>query len=188
MKIYLIRHGKTIANEKRLYCGKTDLPLSEAGISELESLKELYKDIDKTNLVFYTSGKKRANESLEILFDKPNYLIDHRLEEMNFGDFEMKSYNDLKEDIAYKEWISDVNNNRTPNGESSKDQEQRVIEAFKDILNNNNKDVVIMTHGGSIYYIYQYLMHSNMNIYEIMPDNGRGYIFTKHDKWDVSKL
>ena len=31
MSIYLIRHGKTEANEKHLYCGSTDLPLSEKG-------------------------------------------------------------------------------------------------------------------------------------------------------------
>lgn len=36
MTIYLIRHGKTEANEKRLYCGITDLPLSEAGRDELQ--------------------------------------------------------------------------------------------------------------------------------------------------------
>ena len=28
MTIYLIRHGKTEANEKHLYCGSTDLSLS----------------------------------------------------------------------------------------------------------------------------------------------------------------
>ena len=34
MIIYLIRHGKTEANERHLYCGSTDLPLSDAGIAE----------------------------------------------------------------------------------------------------------------------------------------------------------
>ena len=38
MTIYLIRHGKTEANEKHLYCGSTDLPLSEAGKAELQVL------------------------------------------------------------------------------------------------------------------------------------------------------
>ena len=35
MIIYLIRHGKTRANEKHLYCGSTDLSLSDAGKEEL---------------------------------------------------------------------------------------------------------------------------------------------------------
>ena len=38
MTIYLIRHGKTSANEKHLYCGSTDLPLSNAGKEELRSV------------------------------------------------------------------------------------------------------------------------------------------------------
>lgn len=35
MKLILIRHGKTEANEKHLYCGSTDVSLSESGIKEL---------------------------------------------------------------------------------------------------------------------------------------------------------
>ena len=31
MRILLLRHGITEANEKHLYCGSTDLPLSRAG-------------------------------------------------------------------------------------------------------------------------------------------------------------
>ena len=30
MTIYLIRHGKTLANERRLYCGSTDIGLCSA--------------------------------------------------------------------------------------------------------------------------------------------------------------
>ena len=43
IEIILIRHGKTIANEKRLYCGKTDLSLSNSGVVELKKLKESLK-------------------------------------------------------------------------------------------------------------------------------------------------
>ena len=38
MRLLLIRHGRTEANEKHLYCGSTDLELSDAGRDELESL------------------------------------------------------------------------------------------------------------------------------------------------------
>ena len=36
--IYLIRHGKTQANLCHLYCGSTDLPLSQQGIDQLRTL------------------------------------------------------------------------------------------------------------------------------------------------------
>ena len=38
-KIHLIRHGQTEANEKGLYIGRTDLPLSPAGLAELLALR-----------------------------------------------------------------------------------------------------------------------------------------------------
>ena len=39
MTVYLIRHGKTEANEKRLYCGSADLSLSEQGREELQKMR-----------------------------------------------------------------------------------------------------------------------------------------------------
>ena len=62
MTIYLIRHGKTEANEKHLYCGSTDLPLSEAGREELQSVH-----YDIKNVRFLTSGMKRTEETLKTL-------------------------------------------------------------------------------------------------------------------------
>lgn len=38
---------------------------------------------------------------------------------MNFGDFEMKSYQELKDTAAYQAWITDVEHNVCPNGESA---------------------------------------------------------------------
>jgi alpha-ribazole phosphatase len=59
MTVYLIRHGKTLANEKRLYCGSTDLPLSEKGREELNGIH-----YDIKNARFLTSGMKRTHETL----------------------------------------------------------------------------------------------------------------------------
>ena len=58
MTIYLIRHGKTEANERRLYCGSTDLPLSEGGRAELMGIH-----YDIQNVRFLTSGMKRCKRS-----------------------------------------------------------------------------------------------------------------------------
>ena len=73
MTVYLIRHGKTEANEKRLYCGSSDLGLSEKGRAELSQLH-----YDLTNVRFLTSGMKRTNETLNILFGDVPYEEDRR--------------------------------------------------------------------------------------------------------------
>ena len=94
MTIYLIRHGKTEANERRLYCGSTDLSLSEAGKAEL---RNLHYDIQ--NVRFLTSGMKRCNETMELLFPGIPYEIDPRFREVDFGAFEMHSYPDVFADV-----------------------------------------------------------------------------------------
>ena len=64
MKLYIIRHGNTYCNEKKLYCGREDVSLSEGGILNLRDLKEkFYYPLSE---VYFTSGAKRANETLKI--------------------------------------------------------------------------------------------------------------------------
>ena len=96
MTIYLIRHGKTLANERRLYCGSTDLGLSEQGREELNRIH-----FDISNVRFRTSGMKRANETMELLFPGVPYEQDSRFREVDFGVFEMHSYEELKERADY---------------------------------------------------------------------------------------
>ena len=109
MTIYLIRHGKTEANEKHLYCGSTALPLSDAGKEELRSV---YYDIK--NLRFLTSGMKRANETLRILFGDVPYEVDPRFREVDFGIFEMQSYEELKDTPEYGAWLAGDNESNIP--------------------------------------------------------------------------
>ena len=99
LKVYLIRHGKTEANEKHLYCGKTDISLSERGKKELYDIKSTVKYPECIS--FFSSGAKRANETLEILYPEKTYSEINEFWEYNFGDFEMKSYDMLKENKEY---------------------------------------------------------------------------------------
>jgi alpha-ribazole phosphatase len=67
MHIHLIRHGKTTANEQKLYCGATNIPLSDNGITELLELKEqgVYpKDV----AIYFTSGLLRTGQTLDLLY------------------------------------------------------------------------------------------------------------------------
>ena len=105
LMLALIRHGKTEANEKHLYCGKSNIPLSENGIKELNDIKNSIKYPEYNK--FFSSGAKRANETLEILYPKKVYDEINEFWEYDFGDFEMKSYDMLKENKEYINWITD---------------------------------------------------------------------------------
>jgi len=174
MKIYLIRHGKTTANEKHLYCGSTDLPLSENGIKELRQIKY---DIDVKNTVFVTSGMQRTQETLKILFGDVGHVTDSRFKEIDFGIFEMKSYNELKDTAEYQQWLNGDNyTNVAPKGESGAQMKKRVLAALSDVV-ANGKDTVIITHGGVIATIMANLFNSeNKNRYQWQPKCGHGYL------------
>ena len=168
MTIYLIRHGKTEANEKRLYCGSTDLPLSEAG---REALSRIHYDIQ--NVRFLTSGMRRTNETLKILFGDVPYEEKPGFREVDFGIFEMHSYTELKEKAAYQRWCTGDNEaNVPPGGESGQCMKQRVLDAFGEI----KEDTVLISHGGVIAAIMEYLFpEENKTRYDWQPQNGCGY-------------
>ena len=169
MTIYLIRHGKTEANERHLYCGSTDLPLSNVGRAELKHLQ-----YDTKNVRFITSGMKRTNETLQILFGDVPYEVEPRFREVDFGIFEMRSYEELKDTPDYQAWITGDNEaNIPPLGESAMQMKKRVLEAFSEI----QEDTCIITHGGVIASIMAYLFpNEGKNRYQWQPRNGYGWI------------
>ena len=168
MSIYLIRHGRTRANETHLYCGSTDVSLSPTGRTELEAL---HYDIRPAR--FLTSGMRRANETLRILFGNVPFTTDARFREVDFGDFEMKSYDMLKDDPAFQAWISGDNEvNIPPHGESGAQMTRRALTAFRELPDGT----ALICHGGVIAAIMAARFpEAGKHRYQWQPANGHGY-------------
>lgn len=176
MKLYLIRHGKTEANKKRLYCGQTDISLCKEGREELFSLKG---KISYPTADFYmVSGLKRTSETLEILYENQAFYSMDLWNEINFGKFEMKSYEELKDREDYQTWIQDIETHVCPNGESKPIFKQRIKEGLVQLENLlvGNKSAVVITHGGVIAEVMEHYFPNEKNFYEWQPTFGRGYV------------
>jgi len=175
MEITLIRHGKTIANEKKLYCGQTDLPLSENGAEEIAVLKNqgIYPCAD----MFFTSGLLRCEQTLDIIYGKVQRKAIPDIAEFKFGLFEMKSYEEMKEQDDYQAWITDETGEyQCPQGESRNQFEKRVIDGFSNIVSAIwQNSAVAVCHGGTIACIMEYLYPNQKNFYEWQTQPGRGY-------------
>lgn len=177
MEIHLIRHGRTLANEKKLYCGQTDLPLSESGIEEIMVLKDLgiYPAADR----FFTSGLLRTEQTIDIIYGDVHRNAIPYIAEYKFGSFEMKSYEELKDREDYQAWITDETGDyQCPRGESKKQFEKRVTEGFTrilNIINFENCSAVAACHGGVVACIMEYLYPNAQNFYEWQPEPGHGY-------------
>lgn len=175
IKLTLIRHGETIGNIKGLYYGKTNLPLTENGTNELLELKKNFI-YNKPQLII-NSGLLRTVQTTNILFDNPNYLIIRNFQEMNFGIYEMKSHENLKNVKRYKVWLNNIETYIIPNGESKKSFEDRIKKGVFELNEYYEKfdDITIVVHGGVIASIMNNIFPGKNNFYSWIPKNGYGY-------------
>jgi alpha-ribazole phosphatase len=177
MKLILLRHGKTLANEQHLYCGSTDIALSDVGVKELEQLKNTTPYPDISGMRILTSGMKRCEETLRLLYGEVAHETDPAFCEMDFGQFEMRSYEELKNDPAYSAWIDgDNEKNTAPGGESGIRMRGRVLASLEGIT-ACGRDTLLITHGGVIAVIMAFLFpQEQKNRYDWQPPCGGGYI------------
>ncbi len=176
MKLLLFRHGLTAANEAHLYCGKTDLPLTDRGREALRSLRASGGLPSLEGFRVLTSGARRCRETLLELYGPVPFEVEPGLREMDFGDFEMRGYEELKNDPAYLAWIAGDNEaNVAPGGESGNQMRERVLAALDRLL-ADARPAALFTHGGPIAAIMQALFpEAHKTRYQWQPAAGRGY-------------
>ncbi len=99
-KLVLLRHGQTIYNKQKIFCGWTDVDLTEQGTSEAEKAGQ---NLKKAGYVFdqgFCSVLKRSMETLSILLDEmdvENLPIEYtwKLNERHYGDLQGKKHEDV---------------------------------------------------------------------------------------------
>lgn len=197
MMIAFIRHGETQANAQRRYLGKTDEPLSEQGIHRLLSYREqnLYPAAD----YLFTSPMRRCVETADILYPMLKPVVIPEWEEMDFGRFEYKNYEELKDDSYYQRWIASGGTMDFPDGEGREAFIRRCENGFQRMCRalqkaqagkeiRNGKEPVrvsAIVHGGTIMALLS--SHGTgrcrKGYFDYQTENGRGYLtFAKYKK------
>ena len=177
MKLILIRHGNTEASEKHLYCGSTDLPLSDSGRAALLERKASLGIPQADGFRVVTSGMRRCEETLLLLYGEIPHETDPALREMDCGAFEMRSYEEMKNDPDYIAWITGDNEaNVCPGGESAVQHGDRCLNALTELLAREPGDLLIICHGGSITALMERLFpDEGENRWHWEKPTGRGY-------------
>lgn len=189
--IFLLRHGMTEANKKGQYIGSTDVPLCEEGEKQLLELAEtfIYPQVE----LFYSSPLQRCVKTLEILYPEANIELAPKLAECNFGDYEGKTFDELKDLEDYKNWIAGAGQEAPPNGESGTEFQARCCVGFSEIveqlLRSGNQNAVVMAHGGTIMAILSTFGYPRRQFYDWMSNNGKGYeVVIMPQMWMNSKV
>lgn len=111
----------------------------------------------------YSSDRKRALQSAEIIFKGARIEKAGNLREMSFGIFEGRSYEEIlrKQPLLYKKWLKRPFNVTIPGGESPMDFKKRIMTAFRKItMHNKGKTVAMVCHGGTISVILNHILKS----------------------------
>lgn len=176
-RVHLIRHGAIEDTYKGLYVGTTDVGLSNEGERELRILEsEMRYPYAKA---VFTSPLKRCTQTAGILYPDLEPIVLDQLSEMNFGEWECKSAEELKDDPDFVKWLSGDNSVKPERGESTDNFTRRVCNIFIDIVNGLMKtgyeDAVIITHGGVMNLLLAVFGLPKANPFDWQCDNGYGY-------------
>jgi len=144
MEIYLIRHTKPKVDEGVCY-GQSDLPLFETFEEEWACLKR--KLPDHFDIV-YTSPLQRCRKLAELI-RTDSLRTDPHLMEVNFGDWELKKWDEINAEHL-QAWMDDYVNVRPPNGEAYTELYKRSTGVLNTILNTDKKTIAVVSHGGTI--------------------------------------
>lgn len=173
MKIYLLRHGETEYNAQKKYLGKTDLPLSEKGRRELVGA-----DISPGTV--YVSPLRRTAETAAILFPDVRQIAVPDFREMDFGIFEGKSYLDMEQLPAYREWVDGGCLGQIPEGEAMAAFSQRTCAAFEALVDQaleaGGELLAIVAHGGTQMAVMERFVLPHQNYFSWRGPLGGGFV------------
>jgi broad specificity phosphatase PhoE len=156
--IYYVRHGLTDWNIQQRLQGSLDIPLNVEGCAQAVRCGEILRDLfarsgrRPADLDYVSSPLIRARKTMELMratlgLEPTGYLVDPRLAELAFGEWEGLTYADVlardRDFIARREL--DKWGFLPPGGESYAQLAVRMGEWYRAVA----RDVVVAAHGGT---------------------------------------
>lgn len=168
MNIYLLRHGETEENKNKFYYGKLNVSLNEKGRLQSQGAGVLLKGINFDKI--YISERKRTKETVEIALNNNSPLaavVDGRINELDFGKFEGKSYKDIQKEFPkeYEQWNKEWKSFTPPGGESYEQFYARIKSFMEELLLEKHENVLVVTHGGVVRSILCFVLGENLDLY-----------------------
>jgi alpha-ribazole phosphatase len=153
MKLFMIRHGQTLANVQRLFCGSSDVALTEQGQRQAQHIASRLA-AQAVDMILH-SDMQRTRQTASCIYhgrDVP-ILAQPLLREMDFGDWEMRHHDELLASNAagFDAWSQNWQTAIVPNGESFPVFCQRVGKLLETMTGYpQHSCVVLVGHQGSL--------------------------------------
>ncbi|WP_118987114.1 adenosylcobalamin/alpha-ribazole phosphatase [Photorhabdus sp. CRCIA-P01] len=151
MRLFLVRHGQTEANLSGVFCGMTDVALTETGIHQARQVAHCLSAVTFSQAT--SSTLRRARHTAEIILADHSLSasIDAQLNEMHFGAWEMRHHHDLQHEDAqaWSAWLADWQQASPTGGETFSAFAARIENVVQQLLIQKSKDNrLLVTHQG----------------------------------------
>jgi broad specificity phosphatase PhoE len=146
--LIIVRHGETQWNRDRRVMGNADIPLTERGREQCALAARALEGFGIQRVV--TSPLVRAAETAAIIGNALRVPIseDPDLEEVRFGHWQGKTYDEIAGDPEYRAFAADPVGRRTPGGETIEDVQRRGLASFARVASGER--VLFVSHGDII--------------------------------------
>lgn len=156
LELVVVRHGLTAWNRQRRYQGRRDIPLlMPDAVPAMDRLRLHLTDQDFDAV--YASDLTRCRQTLAHLSEGrtwPAPRFDARLRELDFGAYEGRTYDELKDLAGYRAWIDSQGESAPPDGESAAAMRERLsawlAEALATAEAERHRRILAVAHGGVI--------------------------------------
>jgi alpha-ribazole phosphatase len=137
LELTMIRHGLTASNAEHRYLGRTDERLAESGVRALEQrvqdARQGVNPLPEADYLF-SGPMERCRETAGILYPRQVPILIPEWTEIDFGDFEGKNYEELKDNADYQAWIDSGGSLPFPAGESREAFIERSMRGYERML------------------------------------------------------
>lgn len=164
--LYFVRHAQTEWNVAGRIQGRQDSGLTEKGIEDAKLLGERFKNMNWQAV--YASPSKRALKTLELIRGESfsSYIVDERLMEMDLGDLEGRTMEEIKElyPEQYHHYWHQPGQYAHTSGENFYDVKDRVEVLIRELLAAyQSGHICIITHGVVVKMVQLIFRRLDMN-------------------------
>ena len=153
IEFLIVRHGHSVANEKGIFAGATDVPLSETGMKQAELVSNFILENYSIDAI-YSSELSRAKDTVKKVSEKLNLPIitNPAFNEIYGGKWENVTFEEIykkyPEDLL--RWRNDIANSKCTEGESFSALRKRTINGLNSLAEKHEGErVIIATHAGA---------------------------------------
>src|SRR5438105_13015788 len=149
--VILVRHGQTDENVSGRISGQGPVPLNTRGQEQARLAAEVLARLGITHL--FSSPLVRARQTAEFLAERLQKSIEEipDLREVGYGDWEGKTFNEMRTHAVAHQVFNDPINATFPNGESLLEVQQRGVRVIEWLRQTHPQGIVaVVSHGAVI--------------------------------------